>query len=278
MPSSERNYYVVCDDNCRFPSMTSEQILEAIAEATGETPVHIDDAFISKLKEQNRNGQIKLWIGTNAEYNDIDTPESDVVYLITDSTEYDDLESAIRGVSQRLDGDETRLNNAESRLTVAETKIREEAVLYKKLTGLTTESFTTDALTFSTGLNWSSYNIRKTFRAESTQEGLCFEIEAKPNASIIGKKYIAQYTVTIEKYGEAKFYEKQGTVSGEVLNIPWANAIMPIVLFKEGVFSPTFLDYGNFDISVNVSIHYADNPTNLDCWDVSLTTSRIVEN
>ena len=25
---SERNYYVICDDNCRFPAMTAEQLAE----------------------------------------------------------------------------------------------------------------------------------------------------------------------------------------------------------------------------------------------------------
>ena len=52
---SERNYYVLCDDNCRFESMTKEQIIAAIAEATGHTPEDIDAAFITRIKEQNKN-------------------------------------------------------------------------------------------------------------------------------------------------------------------------------------------------------------------------------
>lgn len=34
---SERNYYVLCDDNCRFEGMTKEQIYDAIAENRHDT-------------------------------------------------------------------------------------------------------------------------------------------------------------------------------------------------------------------------------------------------
>lgn len=69
MPDVERNYYVLCDDNCRFPAMTAEQIIEAIAEATGNVPEHVDDAFITKIKESNRNSALTFWKGTEAEFN-----------------------------------------------------------------------------------------------------------------------------------------------------------------------------------------------------------------
>lgn len=71
MANDERNYYVICDDNCRFIGMTKEQIMAAIAEATGATPVHIDDAFITKIKEQNHQNPLKFWVGTEAEFNAI---------------------------------------------------------------------------------------------------------------------------------------------------------------------------------------------------------------
>lgn len=61
--------YALCANNCKYPTMTTEQILAAIAEATGTTPTNIDDAFISKLVEQNKNATTRLWIGTEAEYN-----------------------------------------------------------------------------------------------------------------------------------------------------------------------------------------------------------------
>lgn len=69
---AERNYYVFGDDGCKFPGMTYEQIIAAIAEATGATPTNIEDAFISKIKELNGNNALQLWAGTEAEYNALD--------------------------------------------------------------------------------------------------------------------------------------------------------------------------------------------------------------
>lgn len=65
----DRNYYVICDDNCKFPSMTYEQIIEAIAEATGNVPEHVEDAFITKVQESNHSGNLTFWKGTQAEFN-----------------------------------------------------------------------------------------------------------------------------------------------------------------------------------------------------------------
>lgn len=67
--AEERNYYCICDDNCKFPTMTYEQILEAIEEATGNVPEHVEDAFITKIKESNKNANLTFWKGTQAEFN-----------------------------------------------------------------------------------------------------------------------------------------------------------------------------------------------------------------
>lgn len=94
MPA-ERNYYVICDDNCRFPSMTKEQILAAIEEATGYIPSDVDDGFITTIKEQNRNKGLKFWVGTLAEYNALQTKPADCFCIITDDTTVDDLTRAV---------------------------------------------------------------------------------------------------------------------------------------------------------------------------------------
>lgn len=69
MPDTERNYYVICDDHCLFPAMTAEQVLEAIAEATGQAPTPVDEAYITKIKESNHNKSLTWWKGTEAEFN-----------------------------------------------------------------------------------------------------------------------------------------------------------------------------------------------------------------
>lgn len=100
----ERTYYVLCDDNCRFEGMTKEQIIEAIAEATGATPTHIDDAFITKLKEQNANKALKFWLGTTAQYNAIEEPEENVFYILTDENFADDVDAEIEALRDEING------------------------------------------------------------------------------------------------------------------------------------------------------------------------------
>lgn len=62
-------YYVFCDNDCKYEGMSKEQIIAAIAEATGATPTDIDSAFITKIKEQNKNGTLSFWFGTESEFN-----------------------------------------------------------------------------------------------------------------------------------------------------------------------------------------------------------------
>ncbi len=98
---SERNYYVLCDDNCRFESMTKEQILAAIYESSGYVPSQeeIDAGFITKIKEMNKNGQLKWWVGTEAEYNAVSEKDDNTLYVITDGGEYEDIVGAIEANS-----------------------------------------------------------------------------------------------------------------------------------------------------------------------------------
>lgn len=101
--AEERNYYCICDDNCKFPTMTEEQILEAIAEATGNTPTSVDDAFISKLKEMNFGGNFTVWVGTTAEYNALESIEQNRFYILTDETWGDDVEAFVMELNAKVD-------------------------------------------------------------------------------------------------------------------------------------------------------------------------------
>lgn len=104
MPLVERNYYVICDDNCRFPAMTKEQIIAAIEAATGHVPSEqdIDQAFITKIKELNKNAELQWWVGTEAQYNALSEKDVHTLYIITDVSEYDDFEARISAMEQDL--------------------------------------------------------------------------------------------------------------------------------------------------------------------------------
>lgn len=95
--SENRTYYVICDDNCRFEGMTKEQIIAAIAEATGVIPTGIDNAFITKIKELNHNANLSFWVGTQAEYNEIEEEErvKNCIYIITDDTSIEEMQARL---------------------------------------------------------------------------------------------------------------------------------------------------------------------------------------
>lgn len=93
---SERKYYCFCDSNCKFETMTKEQILAAIAQAAeGGLVFDVDAGFISKVKESNAGGYITFWVGTQAQYNALAKKDANCFYLITDSTAHADIERAI---------------------------------------------------------------------------------------------------------------------------------------------------------------------------------------
>lgn len=86
----ERKYYVFCDDNCKFETMTKTQILQAISKAVNIGVVD-DVQATNGIIEKNKGKLIQLWVGTQSEYNNIAKKESNVLYIISDDTSKDDL-------------------------------------------------------------------------------------------------------------------------------------------------------------------------------------------
>jgi hypothetical protein len=89
-------YYVFDDAKNLFEGMTKEEIVNAIAAATGLTPEQIDaDVITSAIKEQNAQKNVNLWIGTQNEYNAIQQPDENTLYCVTDPHETNELQSQI---------------------------------------------------------------------------------------------------------------------------------------------------------------------------------------
>lgn len=85
---SDRKYYCFCDSNCKFETMTKEQIMAAIAQAAQSGLVFDEDAaFITKVKEANAGNLLSFWVGTQAQYNALQTIDSKCYYIITDKKE-----------------------------------------------------------------------------------------------------------------------------------------------------------------------------------------------
>ena len=94
---SEKKYYCYCDSNCKYETMTKEQILAAIAQAAaGGLVFDTEAAIISKVKEVNAGGFVTFWVGTQAQYNALPSIDKNCVYIITDNTWKEDIEKLVR--------------------------------------------------------------------------------------------------------------------------------------------------------------------------------------
>ena len=95
--------YVICDQNCKFESMTKEQILAAIAQAvsTGEI-TDVDAGFIQTIKTIN-GVSLKFFYGEQSAYDALSEEEKENLYaIITNDTTISGLKEAIKELSERF--------------------------------------------------------------------------------------------------------------------------------------------------------------------------------
>jgi hypothetical protein len=120
---SEKKYYCLCASNCRYETMTAEQILAAIAQAA-ETGMVYDPnaAIVSKVRESNAGGSVTFWVGTMAQYNAIETKDASCMYIITDDTYKEDIEAAVRNAEDNAQAAFDEAYNASNTANKAETK------------------------------------------------------------------------------------------------------------------------------------------------------------
>lgn len=108
----ERKYYVLCESNCKFESMTKEQILTAIQQAVSTGGIKdVDTGFITTIKEQNSGNALTFWVGTTAQYNAITEKAEDCFYILTDDTKYTDMATAISELSEEIENVAKLANN-----------------------------------------------------------------------------------------------------------------------------------------------------------------------
>lgn len=101
--ADETKVYVLDDAANVWQGMTKEQIISAITQAVNEGTIsNIDSGFVSKIREMNKSGNVKIWIGTMAEFNAIDTKDQDTLYLFTDDPTIEDIEDRMDSIEETL--------------------------------------------------------------------------------------------------------------------------------------------------------------------------------
>ena len=189
---SDRNYYVFCDDNCRFPGMTREQILAAIAEATGNTVTNVDNAFITKVKEVNSNGNLSFWVGTTAEYNAIvaaDKVEKGCFYILTDDTFGDDVSAAIMQMQETVEAAEKTVIDMDKKYK----EMKDGVVLFSNLNAPIPYSTTLTALEELIDVSGiGNYTLVRVLAGRSINENECSYVlcTVRHSTTVSGNFYI----------------------------------------------------------------------------------------
>ena len=171
---ADRNYYVICEDGCRFEAMTKEQIIAAIAEATGNTPTGIDNAFITKIKDLNAGGNLSFWVGTSAQYNAIAEKDPSVIYILTDESTLSDLALLVADMKKTLENHSTQLNGLTQTVTTLNTSVSSLNTAVVKTYKRTSLSSTKVAIPYNASLNPT--NI---YTSSSSLNGVMLEIHWK---------------------------------------------------------------------------------------------------
>lgn len=102
---SDKNFYVLGDDNCKYEGMSKEQIIATIQEAisTGTIP-ELDAGVITKVKEQNKQRALSFWVGSQDEYNAIQKKADNCFYIINNSGNFAELKQKVDDDSKALQG------------------------------------------------------------------------------------------------------------------------------------------------------------------------------
>lgn len=99
---STKKYYCFCGSNCKYETMTKEQIMTAIADATGAAVIDPDAAYISQIREKNNGKGVTFWVGTQAQYNALPSVESTCLYIISDDNSAAALEAELKAIKDSI--------------------------------------------------------------------------------------------------------------------------------------------------------------------------------
>lgn len=110
--SDEKKYFCFCSSNCKYETMTKEQILTAIAQALSTGKVeNVDTGFITKVKEANGGRYVTFWVGTQAEYNALKEKKTDCLYIVTDSAANQAMDMIAQEVKEMKDALDNMADN-----------------------------------------------------------------------------------------------------------------------------------------------------------------------
>jgi hypothetical protein len=102
--------YAICDVNCRWETLTKEQILTAITQAVNEGTIsNIDTGFVQTIKTITGT-PLRFFVGTQAEYDTLTEENKENLFaIITNDTTKEGLLAAMETLQPNLEELETKL-------------------------------------------------------------------------------------------------------------------------------------------------------------------------
>jgi hypothetical protein len=115
-----KTYYCYCDDHCKYQTFTAEQIvglLEYVIEnnalpsdliVDGNIDSSTQISAVNSIVEQNHNKSLKIWVGTQAEYDAYTGDKTNLFAIISDDTTKQEIIDAVNkntnDIAKILDG------------------------------------------------------------------------------------------------------------------------------------------------------------------------------
>lgn len=106
--------YVICDQNCKFESMTKEQILTAIMQAVNEGTIeNIDAGFVQTIKTVN-GVPLRFFVGEQSAYDALNDEEKQNLFaIITNDTTKEGILNSIKELQADINTLFKRVNKIE---------------------------------------------------------------------------------------------------------------------------------------------------------------------
>lgn len=103
--------YVLCDQNCRYESLTREQILTAITQAVENGEItDLDTGFITTIKTINGTG-LKFFVGEQHEYDTLTAEQKEGLFaIITNDTTKEGLLNTLADHENKIDANKKALD------------------------------------------------------------------------------------------------------------------------------------------------------------------------
>lgn len=231
MPEN-RNYYVIADDNTKADAMTKQEILEALQTAIeGKTPKG-QLKFPGAIKEINKNRNIKLWTGNEAQYESA-TLDNDTLALIEEHNDLSSVDEKIADVEGAIeyakpdhdyskiifDGVESSVNENKSNLAVIKANIERSAEIVPILTG-EMQNIADGLSDVTESLNASCDVIAPYAEKASASAVLIdmFDIGLVIHGSGVDSFYLSENWTNFKKF--IFVFKRNGTIQYKILNFP----------------------------------------------------------